>query len=367
MKEVYILDGLRSPIGIAGKQFKKLRPEKLGALVINQLLARNEKFELDQVLLGNAVGTGGNLARLSCLYSDLSPEVPALTLDMQCASSAASIRLGASLIASNQAHYLLVGGIESSSLQPLRRYADLDEREGDYMVAQFSPDNLEAEVMLFGAEKSAQVLGASAQDLARLAARSHQLAQETKEAGLLDNHIFPMEGMKDQSIRPSLTEKKILRLPGLLGPSSLTNAGNACLTHDGAAFLILTDQATDIRILASLDLGGDPDLSPLMNLDLSQKLLQQVGLGMEDMDVIEWNQAFAVIDYLFEQHFPHLIDRYNAWGGALAYGHPYAASGAMICLHAIARLRAQNGRYALVSIAGAGGVGSALLLERISQ
>lgn len=366
MKEIYIRDGLRSPIGIYKKQYKKLRPEKLCAQVIDALLERNATIPIDRLILGNAVGTGGNLARLTGLYSKLDPTTPALTIDMQCASSAAAIGLAASLIAAGQAGEILVGGLESSSLQPKRTYADLDDREGDYYVAQFSPDNLSEKGMLEGAERLAQELNAQPSDLAKLAARSHKNAHKVREEELLKNYILQMKGMKDQGIRPQLNQAKMLHLKGLLGPESLTTAANSCLTHDGAALLWLSDQPSDIRLLDSLDAAGDPNLSPQLNLQVSQKLLEKHGLRMEDIDVIEWNQAFAVIDFLFERHYPQLMDRYNAWGGALAYGHPYAASGAMICLHAMARLRACRGRYALIAIAGAGGVGSAILLERVS-
>ena len=111
--------------------------------------------------------------------------------------------------------------------------------------------------------------------------------------------------------------------------------------------------------------AGDPRFSPELVYKATLKLLKKVNLSMSDIDAIEWNEAFSVIDCIFERHFPEAVNRYNQFGGALAYGHPYGCSGAINLLHVMQALRLQKGRYGLCAIAGAGGVGISFLIERV--
>ena len=121
------------------------------------------------------------------------------------------------------------------------------------------------------------------------------------------------------------------------------------------------------KIVAVAQGASDPLLSPLGVKHVSTLALQAAHLQMDDMDTIEWNEAFAIIDYLFAQSYPQLVERYNPLGGALAYGHPYGASGAIILTHLLARLHAIEGRYGLCAIAGAGGTGCAIIVERCHE
>lgn len=153
-------------------------------------------------------------------------------------------------------------------------------------------------------------------------------------------------------------------------------AATSCLTHDGAAFVVLASQrkVADLgphvkplaRIIGAADVGVDPRLSPLGTLKVGEKLLQQAGLHFSDMDSIEYNEAFAVISALFARQHPEALDAYLPLGGALSYGHPYGASGAILTIHALAHLTRKKGRFGLIAVAGAGGTGSGLLLERVS-
>lgn len=143
----------------------------------------------------------------------------------------------------------------------------------------------------------------------------------------------------------------------------MISAANACLTHDAAAFLQLSSQPSAFKLIDVVEVAGDPQRSPLMVVTASQVLLAKHGLGMADMTAIEWNEAFAVIDGLFETHYPDLLDRYNIFGGALAYGHPFGASAAIILLHLMKALEIKEGRYGLAAIPAAGGQGIAFLVE----
>ena len=366
---VFIHNGLRIPIGVVNGQYKSIRPELLGAKVINQLYYRMEQPSIDAIFCGNAVGTGGNIARLMGLYSELPNTIPAVTVDMQCASGMMSIEMAYAHIASGLMNTVIAGGIESSSLQPMRRYAEYDDRRGDYMVAQFSPEDSSPLAMLEGAERTMIKHGVGVEELNPYIIRSHQCAQHAKDKGILSPYILDIEidgkHCIDESIRSSMNEKLLNRMKPLLGPHSITTAGNACLTHDGAAFVTLSNQPGPFKIIQIMPWAGDPLYSPEGALLSTKKILDVTGLSPTAIDVFEWNEAFAVISALFGREYPNLVERYNMLGGALAYGHPYGCSGAMLVLHCMAALSYCNGRYGLCAIAGAGGTGTAMIIERV--
>ena len=162
-----------------------------------------------------------------------------------------------------------------------------------------------------------------------------------------------------------MNEKLLSRMKPLLGVDSITNAGNACLTHDGAAFVYLSNKKGPFKIHSVKPWAGNPQFSPEGALESTEAILKRTGLTMDDIDVVEWNEAFAIIDVLFDKTYPNHIGKYNMFGGALAYGHPYGCSGAILVLHCMAALESCGGRFGLCAIAGAGGTGSALIMERM--
>lgn len=366
---VYIRGGLRTPIGEVQGQYKAIKPEMLGSRVLNQLRHTYKLERVDQIICGNAVGTGGNIGRLTSLVSAFPDTVPAFTVDMQCASAGLAVELAYAQIKAGLAETIIAGGIESSSLQPLRTYSDLDDRSGSYTVAQFSPTENDALAMLKGAERVIEKYEVSRDELNRQVLRSHQLAVQTKEHKLLESYILPVlvdhHYCVDESIRPTMNERLLNRMKPILGTGTLVTAGNACFTHDGAAFLVLSSEPSDFRIVYTQAWGGDPLYSPEGALHCTEQLLTNTGLSMIDIDAVEWNEAFAVIDVLFARNYKDHLAKYNQLGGALAYGHPYGASGAIILLHLMATLKQCQGHYGLAAIAGAGGTGTAILIERV--
>lgn len=411
MEKVYLLGGLRSHIGLAGGIFKNVPAEDLAAALLGKLKERYpESLHADGILAGNAVGTGGNITRLAALKARLPEKIPALTIDMQCASAAAAIGLAMARIGSSMADILIAGGFESSSMQPTRFYAPEDHRysAAGFKVAQFSPDTVSSRAMLEGAERTCQKYAFTRQELDGIAVRSHRLAQEAREKGLLKDITVSLFGsVKDEGIRDRMSEKLAGRMPSLFTPEEtavllaehngeqretggkpdrqenpidskqkirpLLTAANACLTNDGAAFVILasekflkrTGRTAEARLLQSCEWGVDPRYSPEGALNTGDMLLKKCRLRPEQIDVFEYNEAFAVISGLFKRRYPKAFDRYCPWGGALAYGHPYGASGAILLLHLWQELKQRKGRYGILSIAGAGGVGTAIALERV--
>lgn len=361
-RDVYIGFGLRTPIGIKGKQFKHYRPELLGAHLLNQIKKIESESNIDSIICGNTVGTGGNIGRLMTLFSDYESYIPVQTIDMQCASSSSALFFGYLKISTGINEKVLVGGIESSSLQPMRRYAKEDNRNGEYTVAQFSPDSYAETVMLEGVQRVCQKYGFRREMLDKLAFLSHKRALTAKQGGYLEEVILPMEGMRDQGVR-KLKEAFFQKLPRLMENSPLLTIGNVCLMHDAAAFLTLQSQKTEFRIVHIVEVAGDPKLSPELVHTATEKLLTETHTKISDYDAIEWNEPFAAIDALFNHYYPEEREKFNIFGGALAYGHPYACSGIINILHLMQALKYKNKPMGLTAIAGAGGVGMAISIE----
>lgn len=379
MNRVFILDGLRSHIGVQNGIFKYTLPEELGAALLKKLAYRIKTDNPDQVICGNVVGAGGNIGRLLLLQAGFPESVPGVTIDSQCASGLTSIALGYGQIKSGQCDLVIAGGVESTSLKPQRNYHKNDHRyhpqNQEYHCAQFSPNEYRDDAMILGAERTAKKEDILKEELDRWAMLSHMKAGEAQEKLLFHDLILPIAGSKkDETIRPTLSEKLLKRAP-VLYKNGVITAANACTINDGAAFLVLcsekwlrTQQAAPrAEILDSQLIGSNPDYSPLAANLAVEKLLAKRKLSSEAIDLYEYNEAFGVIDVLFERKFPHLINRYNIHGGALAYGHPYGASGAILLLHLLKNLEIQRKHLGVAAIAAAGGIGQSLLIRRVDN
>ncbi|MDY4077786.1 MAG: acetyl-CoA C-acyltransferase, partial [Clostridium sp.] len=189
---------------------------------------------------------------------------------------------------------------------------------------------------------------------------------------ILKDIVVSVNGsISDEGIRKNMSERLLNRLPKIIRDGK-TNVGNISLTNDGAAFLILCSKKylemnnlkSEYKIKAVKTIGINPLVSPKGALKACDKLLEKENLSYEDISAFEFNEAFAAIDVMFQRKNPSLIDRYNIFGGALAYGHPYGASGAIIMLHLLKALEKFNGKYGITSIAASGGISIAILIER---
>ena len=382
MEEVYILGAMRTPIVGKNGPFRSVRPEVLGARVLQALQQRHAAGPVSGVIGGNAVGTGGNITRLMALLAGIGQTVPAFTVDMQCASAATAISLAYAKIASGQGDVWLAGGMESSSLQPLRVYARQDERygltskgDGCYYTAQFAPGDIAEDTMLWGAERVAAAEHISRKEQEGWALVSHARAAAAAKRGVMRDIVVPIDGWEwDDGIRERMSQRLLDRLPLLLGEGTSLTAGTACRINDGAAFALLASGKAVrqrglhpvARILGTASLGGNPAESPRGAMAVADVLLRRHGLSYGDLQGIEFNEAFAVIDVLFARAHPECSGRYNRFGGALAYGHPYGASGGILLAHLLKSLQAAGGGRGLLAIAGAGGMGEAILVEMIA-
>ncbi|MBS6599751.1 MAG: acetyl-CoA C-acyltransferase [Clostridium sp.] len=377
MNEIYILGGLRSYIGVENGIYKNILPEDLGAEVLKSLIEKYNIKNIDEIICGNSIGTGGNITRLMALKAGISEEVPAFTVDMQCASSSKAIEIGYNKIKAKEANIIIVGGFESSSMKPLRIYNDKDYRSsvnnGKYNVAQFSPEEFGDDTTFKFGERVVEEENITEEELNYWSIRSHKKAFESKD--ILKSITLSINGStKDEGIRKNISERLLNRLPKII-KSGKTNVGNISLTNDGAAFLVLCSEEylkennlkSEYKIKGTKTIGINPLVSPKGALKACSLLLEKENLSYEDISAFEFNEAFAAIDVMFQRKNPLLIDRYNIFGGALAYGHPYGASGAIIMLHLLKALEKTKGRYGVISIAASGGISMAILIERIKK
>lgn len=377
MNNAYILGGLRSYVGVCNGMYRHVPAEVLGAAVLRNVMEKYHIVLPDYIIAGNGVGAGGNIARLMALEAGVDISVPAFTVDVQCGSGLESIAVAAAKIAAGEADVVIAGGFESSSTQPRRGYnPNHPAYTGDdwYSVAKFMPGIHRETVMLEGAELAAEQENITKEEMDAWVLRSHALAVQTQQKGLLKDVVTSVCGAKaDEGIRPRMSQRLLDRMPKVLPEGKFITAANSCLINDGAAFLVLCSERylqqhhlrAQAKVLGSAACGGDPLVSPKTAILALQKLLQKQGLQEQDIDGFELNEAFAVIDVLFARAFPQSMEKYNVFGGALAYGHPYGASGGIILLHLLESLKQRNGRLGCCSVAAAGGVGTALLVERV--
>lgn len=378
MERVCIIGGLRSYIGVKNGIYRTVPAEILGAEVLKMLLRKYGILdrELDMIAGGNAVGGGGNITRLAALEAGVSETVPAFTVDLQCGSGLAAITMAAAMIESGEAQVIAAGGMESASTQPFRmwnsNHPDYQENK-KYMVAKFIPDVQGEMVMLEGAERTALEDGIKKEEMDSWILKSHKRAALAAADNTFSDITVSIHGSKkDEGIRAGMSQKLIDRLPFVLPGGSVITAANSCLMNDGAAFIILCSEGYAKKkgltpcayVRKSSSVGGNPMKSPETAALAARKLMGEMGLKSDQIDAFEVNEAFAVIDALFLRHFPGVEERYNIFGGALAYGHPYGASGAVLLLNLLKALEEKRGRYGLCSVAAAGGIGSSILIER---
>jgi len=382
MNKAYLIGGKRTPIGKTGGYLKDLLPEQLAAVVLNAVVAKYELSPqvIDQVILGNAVGPGGNIARVSVLAAGWPYSTPAITVDSQCGSGLSAVSFAVSQIIAGHADIIIAGGVESTSMAPRRQFNRNDPRfQGEhvyYVRAPFSTPVVGDPDMGEVAENLAEKMSISREEMDALALESHHRAARTQEQCYLTDIITPIKVsgkiIRDECIRKNITLKLLARMKPVFRDGGKITAGNTCLTHDGAAVILIASHAAVQKynlqpqgiIKGTASCGCDPKLFPLGPVAAIQKLLTKSGLQLKDIDGMEINEAFAVKILACCQQLGFSLHKTNMLGGALAYGHPYGASGAIILLHLLKALQQVEGRFGIAAIGAVGGMGMATLIER---
>ena len=370
-----IVAALRSPIGTAGRSLAAVPAAELAAPVLaavaDQVL---DAAPLRDVLLGNCTGPGGDLARVAALHAGLPHGLPAVTVDRQCASGLAAIALGASVVAAEPG-LVLAGGVESASTAPWRFWPPVGDAEPvRYERAPFAPAAVGDPDMGPAADTLALAYGISRAAHDEYAARSHSRAITTVQSGGFAAEIVPVAGVTgDDRPRAGLTVERLARLRPAFGPGGTHTAGNSCGINDGAAVVALADAATHrrlglpgLRVLATATAGLDPNRLGLSLVPAARLALDRAGLTLDDVDVVEFNEAFAGQILACCQELGLDPERVCPQGGALALGHPWGASGAVLAVRLFTQLvRREGGRYGLAAIAAGGGQGVAMVVEAV--
>lgn len=379
-RQPVIIAARRTPVCRASGALKNLRTHQLLAPVLRQLLTES-RLSLDavsDVVIGNAVGGGGNVARLALLEAGLPVSVPGLTVDRQCGSGLDAIVLAARLVAAGGNPVYLAGGVESISTAPLRAYRDDDGEPEFFARAQFVPHSFGDPDMGVAAENVATRFGISRQRQDELALRSHQRALAAAAAGRFSGEITGLETPQgtvgtDDGPRRGLNSAVLARFPAAFVDGGTVTAGNSCFDADAASAVVITSLqrarelgvADGLLVLATDTAGVDPELLGIGAADAAERMLAARGISAAGVDLVEFNEAFASQTLACLDRLGINPERVNLDGGALALGHAYGASGAVLVTRLLAQSRraGKDGSLALALISIAGGMGTAALLR----
>ena len=368
-----IIAARRSAIGRAGGMFASVDVEDLAAPVMQATLAEANipPDHLDDVILGNAAGPGGNIARLSALNAGFPTSIPGVTVDRQCGSGLEAVMMACNLIMAGAGTTYLAGGVESQSRAPLRTLpASGDLHEHPYNRARFAPDAIGDPDMGAAADTVAKQFNISRERQDAFALRSQQRATKARAAEVFDAEIVSISGhTTDECIRETMTPDRLARLRPAFIKGGTVTVGNACPLNDGAATVLVTTAANartlgHSRALAYLSgaaAGVDPNILGIGPVASTQKLLQrQPNLSLDTLTHLEFNEAFAsqvlaCVDALgIDDTLP------NQQGGAIALGHPFGASGAILVTRLFSQLirqEAPDNTLAMAMIGIGGGQG----------
>ncbi|MEN8582361.1 thiolase family protein [Burkholderia sp. RS01] len=380
-RQPVIIAALRTPICRANGQVRHLRAHELLAPVVNALLAQTgaAPSEVTDVVIGNAVAGGGNVARLAALEAGLPVSVPGLTVDRQCGSGLDAIVLASRLVAAGGGVYL-AGGVESISTAPLRAHRNDDGGPAFFARAQFAPHSLGDPDMGVAAENVAAEFGISRARQDEFALRSHRRAVAAAADGAFSREIVPLaadsgEVAADDGPRARLSEALMGRFPAAFVESGTVTAGNSCFDADGAAAVVVTSVARarelgvrDGLLVVGTDTAGvEPRLLGIGAASAARRLLASQAVAAEDVDLVEFNEAFASQTLACLDRLGIEPERANADGGALALGHAYGASGAVLVTRLLAQARQtpDRNKLALAMISIAGGMGTAALFRYV--
>ena len=390
---VVFLSGVRTGFGAFGNALKDLSATDLGVVAAREALARSgvEPARVDHVIFGNVLQTSADapyLARHIGLRSGLPVETPAVTVNRLCGSGFEAVIQGAQQILLEESTVVLAGGTESMSQAPhVVRGARWGLRLGpaaplEDPLWEALRDSECGLSMAETAESLAQRYRISREVVDCFAARSQACAKAAWDAGAYADEVVPV-GLRnrktgevepwtaDEHMRPGTTPEALAKLPPYFKKDGVVTAGNASGICDGAAALVLCAErfATENglrplgRLVAWAATGVDPSMMGIGPAPASRRALEKAGLSLDDMDLVEINEAFAAQYLAVEQELGLDRERTNVDGGAVAIGHPLGASGARITLHLLHALRRRGGRYGLGSACIGGGQGIAVIVE----
>jgi len=397
----FICDAIRTPFGRYGGALAGIRTDDLAAVPIRALVERNAGVDwsrLDDVVYGCANQAGEdnrNVGRMALLLADLPQEAPGTTVNRLCGSSMDAFAIACRSIVCGEAELAIAGGVESMSRAPFvmgkadeafgRTQRIEDTTIGWRFVNPKMKEAYGTDSMIETAENVAEQFGVSREAQDCFAWRSQQRAARSVAAGLLAEELIPVFTPQkkgppaavtaDEHPRPDTTLESLARLRPVVRAGGTVTAGNASGVNDGACATLLASEAAvkefglrpRARFVASAVAGVAPRIMGMGPVPATRKVLERAGLKMEQMDLIELNEAFAAqaIAVLRELGIPEDADHVNPMGGAIAFGHPLGASGARLVVTAVHQLLRSGGRYALCTMCIGVGQGIATIVERV--
>jgi acetyl-CoA C-acetyltransferase len=394
--EIVISTPLRTAIGTFGGALKDVPAVDLGTTVAKEVISRSgiDAEEINQVIVGNILmaGQGMNPGRQVGINSGIPNTSPAMTLNRMCASGLQAIVSAAQEIALGESDVILAGGIENMDMAPFLlpkgrygyRMGLPDAKMGllDHMVYDGLWDKFNDYHMGVTAENVAEQYGLSRDEVDEYSARSHQRAEKSRDEGYFDDQIVPVEikekketveFTKDEHIREGATKEGLSKLKPFFKEDGVTTAASASGVNDGASMTLVASasKAEELglpvsgRLVSAAVAGVDPSVMGIGMVPASHMALKKAGLSIDDMDVVEANEAFASVTLAVQRDLGISDEVINPVGGAISLGHPIGATGAVLTTKILHELDRIQGRYGLVTLCVGGGMGIAAIYERV--
>lgn len=390
MREAVIIDAIRTPIGRRNGSLSQIHPVNLLGKLLKGFLEKNQIDDslIDDVIIGCVSQTGeqaANIARNAWLSANLAEEVPGTTIDRQCGSSLQALQFAAEGIMAGSHDLVIAGGVESMSRVPIGSASiegqtivtkDLQER---YNLSKYGFNQY------IGAEMIAQEVGITRRDMDEYSLESHRRAHEAQEKGYFEKEIFPVEiedlegnshlFQEDETIRPDSTLNQLLNLQPPFPFLTNITAANSSQISDGASLVLIASrekaEALGLKPRASFKafsvVGSDPVTMLKGPIPATKKVLERAQLTMDDIDLVEINEAFASVVLRWNHDIQVSLDKVNVNGGAIALGHPLGATGTRLVTSLVHELERRDGQYGLITICEGGGMANAMIIERINN
>jgi len=387
MREPVILEAVRTPFGKAGGAFREVRPDALLARTLDGLLERAglDPEKVEDVINGTVTQAGeqgANLGRLGVMLAGFPVTVPAVSLNRMCGSSQQAAHFASQAVAAGDISYAIASGAESMTRAPM--FSDTGDGETGFAV---NPDLLEKQDLVHqgeSAERIAEKWKISREDLDAFATESHRRASAAAREGK-NKEILPTSGLDsednevefttDEGIRHNIDPDKMAHLKTVFRPEGegVVTAGNSSQITDGASAVLVGDREVAeadgltprARFLARVAVGEDPVMQLTVVIPATRMALKKAGLGIDDLDWIEINEAFASVVLSWADELHPDMDKVNPWGGAIAHGHPLGATGVGLMAKMLAGLEATGGQFGLQVMCIGHGMSTATILERI--
>ena len=385
-REAWIVDALRTPMGKAHPDkgwYRDVHPNRILGAVYTALLnsAALAPEDIEDLVVGCTAPFGEqsrNIARNAWLQAGYPAEVPATVLDRRCGSAQTAVEMAAALVASGTHDLVLAGGIEHMGHVPMAAVGKIEELYGVAWPAELR-EIYDFPAMGESAELIADRWGIDRTEMDEFAVRSHSLAADAVTAGRFDREMIPLDldgetRTSDQGIRPGSSVTGLAGLPTVFRPDGgRVTAGSSSPLTDGAAGVLLASDAAvgehgltkRARILDQTTVGVDPTIMLTGPIPATRKLLDRNGMSVDDIDLIEINEAFASVVLAWERELKPDMHRVNVNGGAIALGHPVGASGSRLFATLLAEMERRDVEVGLVTMCCGGGLGTATLVQRV--